>query len=193
MERIFTKKVVGFIHKILLTQLKNKKKHTASTKTRSKVRGGGRKPWKQKGTGQARAGSSRSPIWVGGGVTFGPIPHIVKKKINKKERHLTILLALALKKKDILIISDNILNLEKPKTKSLVKILESLSILKTEKILLITSTLFENLVYASNNLVNVNLSSPTNLSLQQLLCANKLIFSVSAHNLIKESYEKYYK
>lgn len=118
---------------------------------------------------------------------------LLKKKINKKERHLAILLALALKKKDILIISDNILNLEKPKTKSLVKILESLSILKTEKILLITSTLFENLVYASNNLVNVNLSSPTNLSLQQLLCANKLIFSVSAHNLIKESYEKYYK
>lgn len=193
MKKIFTKKVVGFIHKILLTQLKNKKKYTASTKTRAKVRGGGRKPWEQKGTGRARAGSSRSPIWVGGGVTFGPIPHIVKKKINKKERRLAIALALELKKKNTLIISDTIFDLEKPKTKILIKILQSLNILDCEKILIITPILFENLRRASNNLTNVDLSLPTNLCLEQVLCANKLIFSLSAHNLIKDFYEKYHK
>ena len=74
------KKAIGLIHRIYLIQLKNRRKHTASTKTRSEVRGGGRKPWKQKGTGRARAGSSRSPLWTGGGVSFGPKPHITKKK-----------------------------------------------------------------------------------------------------------------
>lgn len=80
------KRAVGLIHKIYLTQLKNRRKYTASTKTKAEVRGGGRKPWKQKGTGRARAGSSRSPLWVGGGVSFGPKPHKVSKKANKKER-----------------------------------------------------------------------------------------------------------
>ena len=77
------KKAIGLIHRVYLTQLKNARKYTASTKTKSEVRGGGRKPWKQKGTGRARAGSSRSPLFVGGGITFGPRPRIVSKKINK--------------------------------------------------------------------------------------------------------------
>ena len=93
------KKAIGLIHRIYLIQLKNRRKHTASTKTKSEVRGGGRKPWKQKGTGQARAGSTRSPLWTGGGVSFGPKPHLVSKKANKKERRLAILSALYLKKK----------------------------------------------------------------------------------------------
>jgi len=74
------KKAIGLIHRVYLTQLKNGRKYTASTKTKSEVRGGGRKPWKQKGTGNARAGSSRSPLWVGGGVSFGPKPRVVFKK-----------------------------------------------------------------------------------------------------------------
>ena len=84
------KKAIGLIHRAYLTQLKNARNYTASTKTRSEVRGGGRKPWKQKGTGNARAGSRRSPLFVGGGVSFGPKPRIVSKKINKKERRLAI-------------------------------------------------------------------------------------------------------
>ena len=84
------KKAVGLIHRIYLIQLKNRRKHTASTKTRSEVRGGGRKPWKQKGTGRARAGSIRSPLWKGGGVVFGPKPKQIKLKLNKKEKNLAL-------------------------------------------------------------------------------------------------------
>ena len=76
------KKAIGLIHRAYLTQIKNARVFTASTKTKSEVRGGGRKPFKQKGTGNARAGSKRSPLWRGGGITFGPKPRIVIKKIN---------------------------------------------------------------------------------------------------------------
>lgn len=79
------KKAIGLIHKVYLAQLKTSRKYTASTKTKSEVRGGGRKPWRQKGTGQARAGSTRSPLWVGGGVIFGPKPRKVTKKLIKKK------------------------------------------------------------------------------------------------------------
>ena len=88
------KKAIGLIHRVYLTQIKNARQHTASTKTKSEVRGGGRKPWRQKGTGNARAGSIRSPLFVGGGITFGPKPHLVSKKINRKEKRLAILCAL---------------------------------------------------------------------------------------------------
>ena len=98
------KKAIGLIHKVYLAQLKTSRQYTASTKTKSEVRGGGKKPWKQKGTGQARSGSTRSPLWVGGGVIFGPKPRTVSKKINKKEKRLAILSALYLKKKQLILI-----------------------------------------------------------------------------------------
>ena len=78
--KIDKKNAIGLIHRVYLTQLKNARQHLSSTKTKSEVRGGGRKPWKQKGTGNARAGSRRSPLWVGGGVSFGPKPRLVSKK-----------------------------------------------------------------------------------------------------------------
>lgn len=93
------RKIVGLIHRVYLTQLKNTRNYTASTKTKSEVRGGGRKPWKQKGTGRARAGSNRSPLFVGGGIIFGPKPRTIFKKINKKERLLALSLSFYLKVK----------------------------------------------------------------------------------------------
>ncbi len=80
MNKFINKKTIGIIHKVYINQLKNSKKYLASTKTRKDVRGGGKKPWKQKGTGRARAGSLRSPLFVGGGIIFGPKYKIVKKK-----------------------------------------------------------------------------------------------------------------
>ncbi len=100
------KETIGLIHRVYLSQLKNSRKYLASTKTKSEVRGGGKKPWRQKGTGNARAGSSRSPLWVGGGVIFGPKPRLVNKKINKKERRLAILSALYLKKQQLTFIEE---------------------------------------------------------------------------------------
>ena len=115
------KKAIGLIHRVYLSLLKNARKYTASTKTKSEVRGGGRKPWRQKGTGNARAGSIRSPLWKGGGVIFGPKPRIVKKKINKKERRLAILSAFYLKETRLIKISDQFFkDFEDKKTKNIV-------------------------------------------------------------------------
>merc|ERR1712194_771634 len=91
------------LHKDLLRHLNSKRQGTASTKTRSEVRGGGRKPWQQKGTGRARAGSNRSPLWKGGGVIFGPKPRTVSLKLNKKERQLALQTLLYNKKNNILV------------------------------------------------------------------------------------------
>ena len=122
------KKAIGLIHRIYLIQLKNRRKHTASTKTKSEVRGGGRKPWKQKGTGQARAGSTRSPLWTGGGVSFGPKPHLVSKKANKKERRLAILSALYLKKKQFVFVEENLLSeFNDVKTKNVCQLISNMN------------------------------------------------------------------
>lgn len=190
MNEIYTKKSIGLIHKIYFIQLKNKKNYTASTKTKSEVRGGGRKPWRQKGTGQARAGSSRSPIWVGGGVSFGPRPHLVSKKANKKEKRLATSIAFELKKKGIVFVSDDLLNQEKLKTKTLVKIFKELNILETKKILVITTQKIKNLRLASQNLSNVVLSDVTTLCLEELLKCDVILLSKNTLKAIDDKYGK---
>jgi len=128
------KKAIGLIHRVYLTQLKNSRQYLASTKTKSEVRGGGRKPWRQKGTGNARAGSTRSPLWVGGGVTFGPKPRIVSKKINKKERRLAILSALYLKKQQFVFVNETSFNeFDVIKTKNVTKFISDCGLNTSEK------------------------------------------------------------
>jgi large subunit ribosomal protein L4 len=198
-EKIFTKngerkkRAIGLIHKIYLTQLKNKRKHTASTKTKSEVRGGGRKPWKQKGTGRARAGSSRSPLWTGGGVSFGPKPHTVSKKANKKERRLAILSALYLKKQQFVFIEDNILNDFKTiKTKNVCQLISTLNIKNDSKLLFITSKPNKKLWLATRNLKNVQITTANCLNIEQLLYANNIILSNTSLELINSTYGKNY-
>jgi large subunit ribosomal protein L4 len=198
-EKIFTKngerkkRAIGLIHKIYLTQLKNKRKHTASTKTKSEVRGGGRKPWKQKGTGRARAGSSRSPLWTGGGVSFGPKPHTVSKKANKKERRLAILSALYLKKQQFVFIEDNILNDFKTiKTKNVCQLISTLNIKNDSKLLFITSKPNKKLWLATRNLKNVQITTANCLNIEQLLHANNIILSNTSLELINSTYGKNY-
>jgi len=102
------------------------------------VRGGGKKPWRQKGTGNARAGSSRSPLWVGGGVIFGPKPRLVNKKINKKERRLAILSALYLKKQQLTFIEENLFEeFNTIKTKKILDFIKNLGFNSEEKILFV--------------------------------------------------------
>jgi large subunit ribosomal protein L4 len=187
------KKAIGLIHRVYLTQLKNSRKYTASTKTKSEVRGGGRKPWKQKGTGRARAGSSRSPLWVGGGVTFGPKPRIVSKKINKKERRLAILSALYLKKKEFIFVNENIFSdFSTIKTKEILKLITSLNLNLTKKILFVLSTPNKKLWLATRNLKNLEITTANSVNLRQLLNTNHIVLSESSLDLINSTYGKHY-
>ena len=187
------KKAIGLIHRVYLTQLKNGRKYTASTKTKSEVRGGGRKPWKQKGTGNARAGSSRSPLWVGGGVSFGPKPRVVFKKINKKERRLAILSALYLKKKEFLFVDETLFNTSTiTKTKEFLSVLKNLNLNADAKILVVLSTANKQLWLATRNLKNIDLTVATCLNIKQLLNTNHIVLSNSTLELIHSTYGKQY-
>jgi large subunit ribosomal protein L4 len=190
------KETIGLIHRVYLSQLKNSRKYLASTKTKSEVRGGGKKPWKQKGTGQARAGSTRSPLWVGGGVIFGPKPRIVNKKINKKEKRLAILSALYLKKKQLMVIDENKfteLTINEIKTKKIVDFLVELKVKNlTTKILFVLTKPNKQFWLATRNLKNVEVTVANCLNLDQLLKTNQIILSNTSLELINLTYGKSY-
>lgn len=151
---------------------------THAVKNRSEVRGGGRKPWKQKGTGRARHGSSRSPIWVGGGVTFGPTPRSYSYKLPKKVRRLALKSALSSKVKEENIIVLESLSFDKPQTKEVVKMLNALEIDK--KTLIITAEKEENVSRSANNLQTVKVISVGEVNVLDLLMHDKLILTKDA-------------
>ena len=176
------------LHKDLLRHQNSQRQGTVSTKTRSEVRGGGRKPWKQKGTGRARAGSNRSPLWKGGGVIFGPKPKTVSSKLNKKERRLALQTLLYNKKNNILII-DNLENeLTESKTKNFLKICTDCEIALQQRVLIIVSKKTMSLKLSTQNLKNVELISASNLNTFSLLKAKQIILTPLAINDIKEIY-----
>ena len=173
--------------------MKNSRIHTASTKTRSEVRGGGRKPWKQKGTGNARAGSRRSPLFVGGGVSFGPKPRVVSKKINKKERRLAILSALYLKKQQFLFINeDTYTKFDSVKTKNVCQLISTLDLKADAKILFILEQTNKFFWLSTRNLRNVEVTTAACLNIEQLLNANHIVLSNSGLDLINSTYGKNY-
>lgn len=157
---------------------------THAVKNRSEVSGGGKKPWRQKGTGRARHGSRRSPIWVGGGVVFGPTPRSYDKKQNKKERRLALKSALAYKAINSQIIVVDHLNLETPKTKEMKNILTDLKI--TEKVLIVVNELNDNLILASRNLPNILLLQVDELNVLDIVSADKMIVTADAVKTIEE-------
>ena len=198
--KFFTTNIISFIHRIYVSQLKNKKKYIASTKTKSEVRGGGRKPWRQKGTGNARAGSIRSPLWKGGGVIFGPKPFLIYKKINKKEKKLAIIFALFLKYKNFIFIKESIINnFNEIKTNKFLDILLNLNINKDEKNLFILSSFNKNFYFSSRNIKNIKINFINSLNLNDLLKANKIIISIETFQfyllnrllILIKKYEKY--
>jgi large subunit ribosomal protein L4 len=169
------------IHRATVTQDALRRQGTASCKTRSEVRGGGKKPWKQKGTGRARSGSSNSPLWRGGGVTFGPKPRLYNKKINDKEKQLALSTALYNSSNKLIIIKDSLDTLTKPSTKEVLNILEKLTpINKGNKTLLIVNTNNKNLLLSVRNIANLQLLYPTTLNLRELLLAKSVIITESA-------------
>ena len=176
------------IHKDILRQQIQQKQGTSSTKTRSEVRGGGAKPWKQKGTGKARAGSNRSPLWKGGGVIFGPKPKLNMLKLNKKERKLAIQTLLYNKRNSLLII-DNIENeITTSKTKVLINIFKNWGVELDKKVLIIVSRKTLSLKLSIRNIKNIELISALNLNTLSLLKANQILVTPLAINDIKETF-----
>lgn len=157
---------------------------TADTKTRSEVSGGGKKPWRQKGTGRARQGSTRAPHWYHGGVVFGPHPRDYSKKMNRKERRLALKSALAYKalEKELIVI-DNF-DIQSSKTKDVKSLLANL---KAEKnVLIVVDELNENMILATRNLSNVILLQANEINVLDVISADKMIITEAAVKQIEE-------
>ncbi len=176
------------IHRDILRHQLSQRQGTVSTKTRSEIRGGGKKPWQQKGTGRARAGSSRSPLWRGGGVTFGPKPKTTSLKLNKKERNLALQTLLYNKRNNISVVGELESLINEPKTKVFCDLCKIYNLNLDQKILLVVSKKTPSLKLSTQNLKTVELISASNLNSLSLLKAKQILLTPLAVNDIKEIY-----
>lgn len=177
------------VHRALIRQTTNARQGTACTKTRAEVRGGGRKPWRQKGTGRARAGSIRSPLWRGGGVIFGPKPRDYDIKMNRKERRLALRTALYSRvENDIIVVEEFSDKLSKPKTKELVAAITRWGATLEDKVLIILSEKDENIYLSARNIANVKLLFAHNINIFDVLNASKIVVTTTALTKIQEVY-----
>ena len=160
---------------------------TADTKTRSEVSGGGRKPWRQKGTGRARQGSTRAPHWYHGGVVFGPHPRSYSKKMNRKERVLALKSALSYKVKENEIIILDELNVKTPKTKDMIKLLNDIKAPK--KTLIVVDELTDNLILATRNIPKIELLEASEINVLDIIGADGLVITKKALEMIEEAYK----
>ena len=159
---------------------------TYKVKNRSEVSGGGRKPWRQKGTGRARQGSIRAPQWRGGGIALGPVPRDYSLKMNRKERVLALKSALSYKVLDKeLIVVDEIV-IEKPKPKDMLELLKTLE-LTDKKVLIVMGELTENVILASRNLQNVLIMEPYELNVLDIINADYLVMTKDAVKMVEEA------
>ncbi|MGJ9460410.1 50S ribosomal protein L4 [Oceanobacillus sp. CF4.6] len=166
------------LHEAVVMQRASLRQGTHAVKNRSDVRGGGRKPWRQKGTGRARQGSIRSPQWVGGGVVFGPTPRSYSYKLPKKVRRLALKSALSSKvKEENLLVLDSI-GFDVPKTKEVIKMLDALKV--DTKVLIVTADKDEKVIRSANNLQTVKVLTVEEMNVLDLLSHDKLIISKDA-------------
>lgn len=174
------------VYEVVKNQLANKRQGTQSAKTRAEVRGGGRKPWRQKGTGRARAGSTRAPHWTGGGVTFAPKPRDYSYRVPKKIRRLAMKSALTSKvlENEIIVIDE--FKLDAPKTKDMVNVLNKLS--ADRKALIVTLNPETNVIKSANNIPNVQTTVVNNLNVYDILKYNSLIITKEAVRKVEEVY-----
>ena len=180
------KEATQAIHDAVVVYQANMRQDTAKTKKRGEVSGGGKKPWRQKGTGRARAGSTRSPIWVGGGTVFGPTGvqnHTIKQ--NRKEHNLALRSAWSSKVKDLVVVDS--IKVE-PKTKAVVKMLKDL---KAEgKVLIVLSEDNENLLRAAGNIANAVCTAVDNVSVYDLLYFDKVVLDKATLKVVEERLEE---
>lgn len=173
------------MHQAVVMQLANQRQGTASTKTRGFVRGGGKKPWRQKGTGRARSGSIRSPLWVGGGTVFGPRPRSYAFSMPRKARRLAIRSALSAKVQagELLVMED--IAIEEPKTKTVVNMLDSLKI-GDDKALIVTVAGNENVEKSARNIPGIKNITSQGLNVYDILYHDKVLITKDAVSKIEE-------
>ena len=176
----------AIVHSVLVNYLANQRQGTQSTKTRSEVSGGGRKPWRQKGTGRARQGSIRAPQWVKGGIALGPKPRTYKYRVNKKERQLAIKSVLSSKVlENNLVVVDKV-EMKEIKTKNMVKALDSLKV--TGKTLILLPEKNENVQKSARNIEGVKTTLVNTINVYDLLKYNKLVVTLDTVKKLEEVY-----
>ena len=176
------------VHRAVLRQLANKRQGTASTLTRSEVRGGGRKPYKQKGTGRARQGSIRTPLRPGGGIIFGPKPRSYNLDMNRKERRLALRTALISRSSHITTVEDFGSSIDTPKTKEIIEGLSRLGVDQRKKVLVILDNPSLSIKKSIQNIANVRLMLADQLNVFDILNANQIVIGTSAISKIQEVY-----
>ena len=179
------------VHMAVVNQLANKRQGTQSAKTRSEVRGGGRKPWRQKGTGHARQGSIRAPQWKGGGIVFAPVPRDYSFKLNKKEKRAALTSALTSKVIDNKFIVVDELQFDEIKTKKFKAVMDNLNAGKALVVLSkdnITDTRYKNVVLSARNLPEVKTAMTNTINVYDVMNADKLVVTKAAVEKIEEVY-----
>ena len=174
----------NLVHSAVLAYLANRRQGTQSAKTRAEVRGGGRKPWKQKGTGRARQGSIRAPQWRGGGVVFGPTPRSYTFKLNRKVRQLALKSALSQKVIDNEMTVLDTITLNAPKTKDMIKVLENLE--ANRKTLIVMDEVNENVTLSARNIPGVKVIDSKGLNVYDILDCTKLVITEGAIKAVEE-------
>ena len=173
------------VHLAIVRQLANKRQGTQKAKTRSEVSGGGRKPWRQKGTGHARQGSIRAPQWTGGGVVFAPVPRDYEVKMNKKERRAALKSALTSKVQDNKLVVVDSLTLAEAKTKEMQKVLTNL---KADKALVITAADDQNVAISARNIADVQTATVNTMNVYDVMKHNTVVVTKDAVASIEEVY-----
>ena len=173
------------VHLAVVRQLANKRQGTQKAKTRSEVSGGGRKPWRQKGTGHARQGSIRAPQWTGGGVVFAPVPRDYEVKMNKKERRAALKSALTSKVQDNKLVVVDSLTLAEAKTKEMQKVLTNL---KADKALVVTAADDQNVVLSARNIADVQTATVNTINVYDVMKHNTVVVTKDAVASIEEVY-----
>ena len=173
------------VHLAVVRQLANNRQGTQKAKTRSEVSGGGRKPWRQKGTGHARQGSIRAPQWTGGGVVFAPVPRDYEVKMNKKERRAALKSALTSKVQDNKLVVVDSLALAEVKTKEMQKVLTNL---KADKALVITAADDKNVVLSARNIADVQTATVNTINVYDVMKHNTVVVTKDAVASIEEVY-----
>lgn len=175
----------GVLHESVVNYLANQRQGTHATKTRGKVRGGGRKPWKQKNTGRARAGTIRSPLWKGGGTVFGPHPRDYSYSVNKKQRKLALKTALSAKLSENQIVVVDSLNIDEPKTKKMVAVLDKLG-LGDKKVLIVTKGKDNNVYLSARNIPNIKVKRASDINTYSLIVNDFMLITKDALLSVQE-------